>query len=328
MDRNFNLVTGGAGFIGTNLCEYLMRHGTNVLVIDDLCSGSERNVRHLEDVARETGVEFIFIQEGLEYYTGESFRSSYYIPYDVQLDCIYHLACPASPNVYMKYPLYTLNTCINGTSNVIDLALDQQCPMLLTSTSEVYGDPDVHPQPENYVGRVNFRGTRSCYDEGKRVAETLMYLMKSNMFKTVRIFNTFGPHMDPNDGRFISNFINQILDDKPLTIYGDGSQTRSICFVDDIVRGLVAMMNSSSAGPINLGNPVELTVLEWGELISDICGVPLRTEFMLPMEDDPKRRCPDITKAKNVLRWEPKYDIRKGLEVTIAYYKRLRDERK
>jgi UDP-glucuronate decarboxylase len=305
------LVTGGAGFLGSHLCERLLRDGRDVLCVDNFFTGSKQNIAHLV---------------GNPYF--ELLRHDVTFPLYVEVDEIYNLACPASPIHYQRDPVQTTKTSVHGAINMLGLAKRVKAKILQASTSEVYGDPEVHPQHEAYWGHVNPIGYRSCYDEGKRCAETLFfdYHRQHNMpIKVVRIFNTYGPRMHPNDGRVVSNFIVQALKGKDITIYGDGSQTRSFCYVDDLVEGMVAMMATGEefTGPLNLGNPNEFTILELAELVLELTRSKSRlVREPLPV-DDPKQRCPDISQAREDLRWAPKVALRDGLEKTIAYFEEL-----
>ena len=311
------LVTGGAGFIGSHLCDYLISKGHDVLCIDNLFSGSKDNIRHL-----------------LTYPYFEFTRHDIIHPLFVEVDQIYHLACPASPIHYQYNPIKTIKTNVMGTINMLGLAKRIKARILLASTSEVYGDPKVHPQSETYWGNVNPIGPRSCYDEGKRVAETLMmdYHRQNNVdIKIVRIFNTYGPRMAINDGRVISNFVVQALQEKDLTVYGDGSQTRSFCYVSDLVEGLVKMMEESDfIGPVNLGNPSEYSILELANKILSLTKSKSKITFKPLPQDDPLQRSPDITLAKERLRCRPKVSLEEGLRETIRYFgerlKMKRDE--
>ena len=303
------LVTGGAGFIGSHLCERLLKEGHEVLCLDNLFSGSKKNILHLLD---NKNFEFI--------------RHDIVQPILLEVDIIYHLACPASPVYYQMNPVKTIKTNVMGTINMLGLAKRVKARILLASTSEVYGNPTVHPQREDYWGNVNPIGPRSCYDEGKRVAECLMfdYHRQNNVdIRVVRIFNTYGPRMAVNDGRVISNFIVQALKGEPLTVYGDGSQTRSFCYVDDMVEGIIRAMESDYIGPINLGNPEEITILELAEKIISLTGSKSKIEFKPLPPDDPVRRRPDISLAKKVLNWEPKVPLEEGLKRTIEYFRKV-----
>jgi UDP-glucuronate decarboxylase len=310
------LVAGAAGFIGSHLCDRLIGEGVEVLAIDNLYTGRKTNLRGLEG------------NRGFRFEERDITR-----PFDPEsvdnLDLIFNLACPASPPFYQRDPIFTLDTNYLGMKNLLELAVAKRARILQASTSEVYGDACVSPQPESYWGNVNCFGLRSCYDEGKRVAEALMleYSRKYGIgIKIVRIFNTYGPHMDPNDGRVVSNFIVQALRGESLTVFGEGSQTRSFCYVDDLVRGLLAMMESGEevTGPVNLGNPGEFTVLELAEMV--IRQTESKSTIVhgaLP-SDDPKQRRPDISMAKMLLGWEPEVALAEGLEKTIEYFRGLR----
>lgn len=304
------LVTGGAGFIGSHLCERLLSGGHEVICADNFFTGSKQNVRHLLD-----NKHF------------ELIRHDVINPLVVEVDQIYNLACPASPVHYQYNPIKTIKTSTVGVVNMLGLAKRVKARILQTSTSEVYGDPIEHPQKETYWGNVNPLGTRSCYDEGKRVAESLFmsYHRQNNVdIRIVRIFNTYGPRMHPNDGRVVSNFIVQALKNEPITIYGDGSHTRSFCFVDDLVDGLVKMMeNTETIGPVNLGNPVEITVKELAERVVKLAGSKSEIVYKSIPDDDPKKRQPDITLAKKFLKWEPHVDLETGLKKTIEYFREV-----
>jgi UDP-glucuronate decarboxylase len=302
------LVTGGAGFLGSHLCDALLEKGSDILCIDNFFSGSKDNIRHL---ARDPFFELI--------------RHDIINPILVEVDKIYHLACPASPIHYQYNAIKTIKTNVMGTINMLGLAKRTKARILLASTSEVYGTPTVHPQPEDYWGNVNPIGPRSCYDEGKRVAETLMmdYHRQNKVdIKIARIFNTYGPRMAIDDGRVISNFVVQALTGQPLTIYGDGSQTRSFCYVSDLVQGLMSMMESDSfIGPVNLGNPEEHTILELAEIIIHLSKSPSKITRKPIPPDDPPRRCPEISEARDRLDWKPKVGLEEGLMETIQYFK-------
>jgi len=308
------LVTGGAGFVGSHLIDRLMADGCDVICVDNLFSGQKVN-----------------IQKWLGNPRFEYVRHDVTQPLYVEVDQIYHLACPASPVFYQNNPIKTIKTSVIGTMNMLGLAKRTKARILLSSTSEVYGDPEVHPQVEEYWGNVNPIGIRSCYDEGKRMAETLMfeYHRQNDVdIRVARIFNTYGPRMLENDGRVVSNFIIQALNGQDLTVYGDGSQTRSFCYVDDQVDGLIRLMNGNHTGPINIGNPHEYTILQLAENILKIANPEGKvTKRPLP-SDDPKKRKPDITKAKKFLGWEPKIELEEGLKHTIKYFKDLLDSRK
>ncbi|MFP4081264.1 MAG: UDP-glucuronic acid decarboxylase family protein [Candidatus Aminicenantes bacterium] len=305
---NHILVTGGAGFLGSHLCEYLLEKGSDVLCADNFFSGNKDNICHLFSNP---------------YF--ELIRHDIITPLLVEVDKIYHLACPASPIHYQYNPIKTVKTNVMGTINMLGLAKRIKARILLASSSEVYGDAKVHPQSEGYWGNVNPIGLRSCYDEGKRVAETLMldYHRQNEVdIKIVRIFNTYGPRMAVDDGRVVSNFIVQALRKKPLTVYGDGTQTRSFCYVSDLVQGLIAVMETEDfTGPINLGNPQEYTILELAEKIINLTQSPSRIVHKPLPSDDPVRRCPDIALAKDRLGWEPKVELEEGLAKTIHYFK-------
>ncbi len=303
------LVTGGAGFIGSHLCERLVARGDDVLCLDNFFTGTKNNVAHL-----------------LEYSNFEIMRHDVTFPLYVEVDEIYNLACPASPVHYQYDPVQTTKTSVHGAINMLGLAKRTNAKILQTSTSEVYGDPEVHPQPESYRGNVNPIGPRACYDEGKRCAETLFfdYYRQHNLnIRVCRIFNTYGPRMHPNDGRVVSNFIMQALSGEPITIYGDGAQTRSFCYVDDLVEALLRLMDAPDevTGPINLGNPGEFTIRELAEMVIEMTGSKSAlVEKPLP-EDDPTQRCPDIGLAQKHLNWTPGIQLRDGLTKTIDYFR-------
>ncbi|MFA9435327.1 MAG: UDP-glucuronic acid decarboxylase family protein, partial [Deltaproteobacteria bacterium] len=302
------LLTGGAGFIGSHLCERLLEKGNEVVCLDNFFTGSKDNIKHLFSDYR-----FEFIRHDLVN------------PILLEVDEIYNLACPASPVHYQYNPVKTVKTSVVGTLNMLGLAKRVKARILQASTSEVYGDPTVHPQPETYWGNVSCIGLRSCYDEGKRVAETLMmdYHRQNEVdIRIVRIFNTYGPRMALNDGRVMSNFITQALRGKPLTIYGDGNHTRSFCYVSDMVKGMIAMMEQDEfTGPVNLGNPQEISISELAERIIKTTGSTAGLEYQPLPPDDPVRRCPDISLAKARLNWEPEIDFKTGLSQTIEYFK-------
>ncbi|MCA9018657.1 MAG: SDR family oxidoreductase [Planctomycetaceae bacterium] len=307
---NSVLVTGGAGFLGSHLCDRLIEQGRDVICLDNFFSGSKRNIAHLIGHPR-----FELIRHDIFFFN------------DLEVSEIYNLACPASPVAYQYNPIKTIKTSSVGMVNVLGLAKRCSAKVLHASTSEVYGDPDVHPQVEEYWGNVNPLGPRSCYDEGKRLAESLCinyHQAHQVPIRIVRIFNTYGPRMDPNDGRVISNFINQALRGEPLTIYGDGQQTRSFCYVDDLIEGFLRMMQQDeTTGPVNLGNPVENSMLELAQAV--LSSVDSESELIhepLPT-DDPKQRCPDITKARKFLDWEPEVSLQEGLARTVEYYRNL-----
>jgi len=301
------LVTGGAGFIGSHLIDRLMNQGHEVICLDNFFTGHKRNILHWMDNP---------------YF--ELIRHDITEPIRLEVDQIYHLACPASPVHYQYNPVKTIKTNVLGTLNMLGLAKRINARFLLASTSEVYGDPDVHPQPEEYRGNVNCIGIRSCYDEGKRVAETLAfdYHRQNEVdIRIMRIFNTYGPRMFENDGRVVSNFIVQALQGIPLTVYGDGSQTRSFCYVSDLVEGMMRLMNGEHIGPINIGNPGEYTILQLAQTIQKMVNPDAELIFKPLPEDDPKQRQPDITKAKNLLGWEPKIALDQGLKLTIEDFR-------
>jgi len=308
------LVTGGAGFLGSHLCRRLLDDGHEVLCVDNFFTGTKANI-----AALLTNERF------------ELLRHDITLPLFVETDAIFNLACPASPLIYQLDPVQTTKTCVHGAINVLGLAKRLRVPILQASTSEVYGDPDQHPQSEDYWGRVNPIGVRACYDEGKRCAETLFFDYRrqhSLVAKVARIFNTYGPNMHLNDGRVVSNFIVSALTNQPITIYGDGQQTRSFCYVDDLIEGMVRFMNAPDdvVGPINLGNPIEFTIKELATTIKELTGS--RSEFIrkpLP-EDDPERRLPDISRAKEVLDWAPVVEPKDGLTRTIAYFEKVLKE--
>jgi UDP-glucuronate decarboxylase len=310
------LVTGGAGFIGSHLCERLVVQGHNVVCLDNFFTGRRENIRHL-----------------LDYDRFELLRHDVCEPLLVQVDQIYNLACPASPVHYQYNPIKTVKSNVMGTLNMLVLARRVGARILQASTSEIYGEPHLHPQPESYWGNVNPIGLRACYDEGKRVAETLMMdYHRQNKVDTriARIFNTYGPRMAESDGRVVSNFIVQALRGEPLTLYGEGRQTRSFCYVDDLVEGLVGLMDAGGLHqPVNLGNPGEFSIRELAGEIAALCGAELRFEHCALPEDDPTQRRPDITRAQEALEWTPKVQLREGLTRTIAYFReRLRRERR
>lgn len=306
--RKTILITGGAGFLGSHLCERLLNDGHNVICVDNCFTGNKENIYHLINHPR-----FEFIRHDITF------------PLYIEVDQIYNLACPASPIHYQFDPVQTTKTSVHGAINMLGLAKRVKARIMQASTSEVYGDPTVHPQQESYWGNVNPIGHRACYDEGKRCAETLCfdYHRQHNLsIKVARIFNTYGPKMNLYDGRVVSNFIVQALQNEPITIYGDGSQTRSFCYVDDMVEGFVRLMNSEDGftGPVNLGNPGEFTIRELAEQVVDMTGSKSKLEFMPLPEDDPKQRRPDISLAKNQFGWEPKVKLKEGLIKTIDYF--------
>ena len=307
------LVTGGAGFLGSHLCRRLVGEGHEVLCLDNYFTGRRTNVVDLED---EPNFELM--------------RHDVTFPLYVEVDEIYNLACPASPIHYQKDPVQTTKTSVHGAINMLGLAKRTGARIFQASTSEVYGDPAVHPQEESYWGNVNPIGIRSCYDEGKRCAETLFFdywRQHQVEIKVARIFNTYGPGMHPKDGRVVSNFVIQALQDKPITIFGDGLQTRSFCYVDDLIAGFVALMNSPKevTGPVNLGNPVEFTMVELAETVLELTGSKSRIDFHPLPSDDPRQRKPDISLAKEALSWEPRTPLREGLVETVEYFRKLID---
>ncbi|OSC28097.1 NAD-dependent dehydratase [Mycobacterium vulneris] len=307
------LVAGAAGFLGSHLCDRLRRDGIEVIGLDNFCTGRRENIAQLDG---DPG--FSFVEHDITR------------PVDAvgsgPLDVIFNLACPASPRAYQRDPLFTLETNYVGTRNLLELARERGATILQASTSEVYGDPTIHPQAENYWGNANCFGVRACYEEGKRVAETLTleYARRYRVpIKVVRIFNTYGPRMDPEDGRIISSFIVQALRGEPITVFGDGSQTRSFCYVDDLVEGLVSMAASDASfiGPVNLGSPAERTVLETASIIKEMTGSPSTTVYEPLPPDDPKQRRPDITLAESALGWTPRISFEEGAERTIDYFR-------
>jgi UDP-glucuronate decarboxylase len=307
------LVTGGAGFLGSHLCERLLKEKVEVICVDNFYTGVKPNIGHLLNDRRF-----------------EVIRHDVTFPLYIEVDRIFNLACPASPVHYQHDPVQTTKTSVHGAINMLGLAKRVKARILQASTSEVYGDPEVHPQPESYWGRVNPIGPRSCYDEGKRCAETLFfdYWRQCQLqIKVVRIFNTYGPRMRPDDGRVVSNFIVQALRGNPITIYGDGQQTRSFCYVDDLIDGMVRMMNSDGEfiGPVNIGNPGEFTMLALAEAVIAITGSRSKLIFEPLPEDDPRQRKPDIELARNRLGWEPRVGLNDGLKETVQYFKRVLD---
>jgi UDP-glucuronate decarboxylase len=304
------LVTGGAGFLGSHLVDRLMNNGDDVICLDNLYTGNKQNISQWFD---RPNFEFI--------------RHDITEPIRLEVDQIYHLACPASPVHYQSNPIKTIKTTVIGTMNMLGLAKRVKARFFLASTSEVYGYPDVHPQREDYWGNVNPIGIRACYDEGKRIAETLTYdyHRQHNLeVRVVRIFNTYGPRMLENDGRVVSNFIAQALQGNPLTIYGDGTQTRSFCYVSDLISGFVKLMNSDYAYPVNIGNPGEYTIAQLASTIQEMINPEAEVIFEPLPSDDPRRRRPDISKAKSLLNWEPTIDLIEGLNSTIEYFKQRR----
>jgi UDP-glucuronate decarboxylase len=302
------LVTGGAGFLGSHLCERLIKDGNEVICLDDLFTGSRRNIDRL-----------------LENHSFEFLRHDVNQPMHVECDEIYHLACPASPIHYQRNPVRTIRTCVQGTLNVLELAREVGARLMIASTSEVYGDPLVHPQVETYWGNVNPIGVRACYDEGKRCAEALAasYAQQYDVeVRIARIFNTYGPRMQPNDGRVVSNFVLQCLKDEPITLFGDGQQTRSFCYVDDLIEAFVRLMASDADMPINLGNPNEATILQLAERIKELTGSKSELVRKALPQDDPTRRKPDISRAIAMLGWQPKVPLDEGLRATIEYFRK------
>ena len=305
------LVTGGAGFLGSHLCERLIEGGHDVLCVDNYFTGSKANIKHL-----------------LDHPHFELMRHDVTFPLYVEVDRIFNLACPASPVHYQHDPVQTTKTSVHGAINMLGLAKRVKARILQASTSEVYGDPEVHPQPESYWGKVNPIGVRSCYDEGKRCAETLFFdywRQHQLQIKVVRIFNTYGPRMHPNDGRVVSNFIVQAIKGEDITMFGDGSQTRSFCYVDDLIEVMLRMMDSPAnfIGPVNIGNPGEFTMLELAEMVLRLTGSRSKISFKPLPSDDPKQRRPDISLAKQALDWEPTVSLEEGLVKTIAYFRHL-----
>jgi UDP-glucuronate decarboxylase len=302
------LVTGGAGFLGSHLCERLVKEGNDVICLDNYFTGRKKNIEHLMDC-----------------HNFELLRHDITMPIFLEVDQIYNLACPASPIHYQYNAVKTIKTSVMGAINVLGLAKRVRARVLQASTSEVYGDPHVHPQQESYWGNVNPIGIRSCYDEGKRVAETLFFdyhRMNKVDIRVMRIFNTYGPRMHPNDGRVVSNFIVQALNDKDITIYGDGSQTRSFCYVDDNIEGMMRLMNKDNfLGPVNIGNPGEFTIKELAEKVISLTGSKSKLIFNPLPSDDPKQRRPDITLANQMLEWKPTIILEDGLKKTIEYFK-------
>jgi UDP-glucuronate decarboxylase len=307
------MVTGGAGFLGSHLCRSLLSQGHEVLAVDNLYTGSKANIT---DLVQNPNFEFM--------------RHDITFPLFVEVDGIFNLACPASPKHYQKDPVQTLKTCVVGSINMLGIAKRLGIPILQASTSEVYGDPEVSPQDESYLGNVNPIGIRACYDEGKRAAETIFFdyhRQYRTQIRVARIFNTYGPNMAIDDGRVVSNFIWQALNNEPLTIFGDGSQTRSFCYVDDLIKGLVALFNSDGlVGPINLGNPGPISMLNLAEEIISLTNSNSRVEHLALPNDDPKQRVPDISKAQSQLEWKPLIDRTTGLKRTIEYFSKVKSE--
>ena len=304
-----NLVTGGSGFLGSHLIDRLMFEGQEVICLDNFYTGNKLNN-----------------QKWLNHPRFELIRHDVTIPITLEVDKIWHLACPASPVFYQKNPIKTLKTSFLGTHNMLGLAKRVDAKILLASTSEIYGDPEVHPQKEEYRGSVNPIGIRSCYDEGKRISETLCFdyrRMHMTDISVMRIFNTYGPRMLPNDGRVVSNFIVQALKNKDLTIYGDGTQTRSFCYVDDLIEGMIRLMNSKYIGPVNIGNPEEFTINQLANIIIKKINPNLGITYKDLPEDDPLQRKPDISRASEELSWQPKIQINEGIDLTINYFKEI-----
>jgi UDP-glucuronate decarboxylase len=308
------LVTGGAGFLGSHLCERLLSEKHEVICVDNFYTGRKRNIVHL-----------------LSDPYFELLRHDITLPLYAEIDQIYNLACPASPVHYQYDPVQTTKACVHGAINMLGLAKRTKGRILQASTSEVYGDPEIHPQPESYRGAVNLTGIRACYDEGKRCAETLFFDYQRQHgvdIRITRIFNTYGPRMHPNDGRVVSNFVVQALEDRPLRIFGDGSQTRAFCYVDDLIDGLVRLMNTDGDGllePVNLGNPVEISILSLAECVVALTGSSSGIEYRALPADDPVQRCPDITRARALLGWEPEVALDEGLCHTVEYFRSLRE---
>jgi UDP-glucuronate decarboxylase len=310
------LVTGGAGFLGSHLCDRLLAENANVICVDNFFTGAKRNIDHL-----------------LDHHYFELMRHDVTFPLYIEVDQIYNLACPASPIHYQHDPVQTTKTSVHGAINMLGLAKRLRAKILQASTSEVYGDPNVHPQPEDYWGHVNPIGPRSCYDEGKRCAETLFFdywRQHRLQIKVARIFNTYGPRMHPNDGRVVSNFIVQALLGRDITVYGDGSQTRSFCYVDDLIDGLVRLMATRAdvTGPVNIGNPAEFSMVELAKTVIDLTGSQSRIVHRPRPQDDPQQRRPDIARAQELLGWKPRTMLKEGLVSTIAYFDQLLSDQK
>lgn len=310
---NTILITGGAGFIGSNLCERLLNEGHQIICLDNLYTGSLENIKHLFG-----NPKFKFINHDIT------------IPLNIpfKIHQIYNLACPASPPKYQQDPVYTLKVNFQGVLNLLELAKNHNATILQSSTSEVYGEPEISPQHENYRGNVNMVGVRSCYDEGKRVAETLMmdYHKQYNVdIRIVRIFNTYGPKMDKYDGRVVSNFINQALNNTNITLYGNGQQTRSFCYIEDLINGIIRLMNTPYNYPVNIGNPYEITVTELANIIIKLTNSKSSIVYETLPSDDPTNRRPDICKAREILRWEPTYELEDGIMKTIEYFARIKE---
>lgn len=307
------LITGGAGFVGSHLCERYLKDGWDVIAVDNLSTGDQRNVDHLLSNPRFSYMTHDVVQP---------------LDIDGELDAILHFASPASPPIYLKMPLETMRVSSTGTENLLELALRKNAKILLASTSEIYGDPLEHPQNEDYFGNVDLMGPRAIYDEAKRYAETLMmayHRVYGVETRIIRIFNTYGPRMSMADGRVVPNFIAQAIQGKPLTVYGTGEQTRSFQYVDDLVEGIVRLLASDYRLPVNIGNPHEITIVEFAEIVLDVCGNtnPIVYEPESQVSGDPKRRRPDITRAKEILDWEPRVDLRDGLAETVEYFRQV-----
>ena len=302
------LVTGGAGFLGSNLCRRLLKEGNEVICLDNLYTGRKKNIFDLIG------------NENFQFINGDICEKRI-----IDVDQVYHLACPASPKYYQHNPINTLKTNVIGTLNVLEMCRETKSKFLITSTSEVYGDPKEHPQKETYLGNVNCVGPRAVYDEGKRCAETLAFEFHKEFnvdAKIVRLFNSYGPGLNSGDGRVVSNFITQAINNNPITIYGDGKQTRSFCYFEDTINGLIAMMNSEHHGPINIGNPLEFTILELAELIIEILNSKSEIIYLDLPKDDPCKRKPDVSMANEILNWSPTFSLKEGLEQTIEHFKR------
>lgn len=317
------IVTGGAGFIGSHLCEKLVEMGHEVICIDNFVTGAPKNIAHLLEAAKNGKANFKLIEHDITNPLHELFpNTNYPVPPEYKIDQVYHLACPASPIDYKDLPLQTLWTAVAGTKNVVEIAVKHSAKLLLASTSEVYGDPKIHPQTEDYFGNVNPVGPRSCYSEAKRFAETVAYNFWHHFqypLRIARIFNTYGPRMRKSDGRVIPEFINRALNFEPLRVHGDGKQTRSFCYVDDLVAGLIALMNTEENyfGPVNLGNPEEITVGELAKMVVEMTGGTAMISNVPAVEEDPVVRKPDISKAKKLFGFEPKISLKEGLKLVI-----------
>jgi len=304
------LITGGCGFIGSHLCKKFLERGYSVICVDNLITGSQENIK---EFLTSSNFKFINHDVSQPLYLSE------------EIDWVFHFASIASPLYYLKYPIKTLKAGILGTYNCLGIAKEKKAKFFLASTSEVYGDPQVHPQTEEYNGNVNIVGMRSCYDESKRISESLVYayMRKHNLdVRVVRIFNTYGPKMRLDDGRVISNFIRQALKGEDLTVYGEGKQTRSFCYIDDLIEGILKMMEADYKMPLNLGNPQEIKIIDLANLVLKLTNSKSKIKFLPLLENDPKRRCPDIKKAKSILNWQPKVFLEEGLKKTIEYFKK------